>query len=330
MNRRKIFYQNDDAHSLIESERDSTVLRAGFSVLAQSDSQGASQSTLLLGSDRQASPIFEADDERPSAAVYTPYGVEEGLRSWIGFTGAVRNDFLMGYLLGNGYRLYNPVLMRFCSPDSLSPFMTMNSYAYCAGDPVNSSDHSGHMPNRNWTTPSSRLSTPSPPRKNGTRLFMTEPMVTPDWETTFQESTHAPAPAALLVSQAPAPSTNSRIATPPLQGGPPSPTPGPSLLASSSTKRSLVAGGSRKRTRWNNPITVEEKDSLLAILQKEIPNKINPESASIYRQGIKEYFDAFSDGKRYGIKLYKNIPEVWRGKVSYWIYSRLKSIRENK
>lgn len=51
----------------------------------------------------------------------------------------------MGYLLGNGYRLYNPILMRFCSPDSFSPFMIMNSYAYCEGDPVNSSDPSGHM-----------------------------------------------------------------------------------------------------------------------------------------------------------------------------------------
>ncbi|EGH35731.1 hypothetical protein PSYJA_44541, partial [Pseudomonas syringae pv. japonica str. M301072] len=26
------------------------------------------------------------------------------------------------YLLGNGYRAFNPVLMRFNSPDSLSPF----------------------------------------------------------------------------------------------------------------------------------------------------------------------------------------------------------------
>jgi len=146
MNRRKIFYQNDDVHNLIESERDSTVLRAGPSVLAQSDSQGTSQSTLLLGSDQQASPIFEADD-RPSASAYTPYGAEEASRSWIGFTGAARDDVLMGYLLGNGYRLYNPVLMRFCSPDSFSPFIMMNSYAYCEGDPVNSSDPSGHMKN---------------------------------------------------------------------------------------------------------------------------------------------------------------------------------------
>ncbi|PYC16980.1 RHS repeat-associated core domain-containing protein [Pseudomonas mosselii] len=51
------------------------------------------------------------------------------------------------YLLGNGYRGYNPILMRFNSPDSYSPFGTggLNGFAYCAGDPVNRSDPSGHM-----------------------------------------------------------------------------------------------------------------------------------------------------------------------------------------
>lgn len=48
---------------------------------------------------------------------------------------------------GNGYRDYNPVLMRFHRPDSLSPFSAggINPYGYCLGDPVNYSDPSGHM-----------------------------------------------------------------------------------------------------------------------------------------------------------------------------------------
>lgn len=48
---------------------------------------------------------------------------------------------------GNGYRDYNPVLMRFHRPDSLSPFSAggINPYGYCLGDPVNFSDPSGHM-----------------------------------------------------------------------------------------------------------------------------------------------------------------------------------------
>lgn len=54
---------------------------------------------------------------------------------------------LASYLLGNGYRAYNPALMRFNSPDNQSPFGEggLNAYAYCAGDPVNSVDPSGHM-----------------------------------------------------------------------------------------------------------------------------------------------------------------------------------------
>ncbi|WP_010202033.1 RHS repeat-associated core domain-containing protein, partial [Pseudomonas amygdali] len=46
------------------------------------------------------------------------------------------------------YRAFNPVLMRFNSPDTLSPFGRggLNAYAYCQGDPVNRSDPDGHIP----------------------------------------------------------------------------------------------------------------------------------------------------------------------------------------
>ncbi|PPA01067.1 RHS repeat-associated core domain-containing protein, partial [Pseudomonas sp. MWU12-2312b] len=44
-------------------------------------------------------------------------------------------------------RAFNPVLMRFNSPDSLSPFGKggLISYAYCSGDPVNNIDPSGRL-----------------------------------------------------------------------------------------------------------------------------------------------------------------------------------------
>jgi RHS repeat-associated protein len=49
------------------------------------------------------------------------------------------------YHLGHGYRVYNPLLRRFHSPDRLSPFGAggVNAYVYCLGDPVNYRDPSG-------------------------------------------------------------------------------------------------------------------------------------------------------------------------------------------
>lgn len=48
-------------------------------------------------------------------------------------------------MLGNGRRAYNLTLMRFHSPDRLSPFGSggINAYAYCGGDPINLADPSG-------------------------------------------------------------------------------------------------------------------------------------------------------------------------------------------
>jgi RHS repeat-associated protein len=65
----------------------------------------------------------------------------------MGFNGE-RPDPLTGhYLLGNGYRAFNPVLMRFNSPDSLSPFGKggLNAYAYALGNPVDRVDPTGHF-----------------------------------------------------------------------------------------------------------------------------------------------------------------------------------------
>ncbi|BAP42779.1 RHS repeat-associated core domain-containing protein [Pseudomonas sp. 21LCFQ02] len=69
-----------------------------------------------------------------------------GEHSSPGFNGELPDPLTGHYLLGHGYRAYNPVLMRFNSPDSLSPFAEggINAYAYCAGDPANRSDRSGH------------------------------------------------------------------------------------------------------------------------------------------------------------------------------------------
>ena len=69
-----------------------------------------------------------------------------------GFNGE-RIDPVSGhYHPGNGYRAYSPVLMRFTCPDSMSPFGDggINPYAYCAGDPVNHADPTGHLSWQAW------------------------------------------------------------------------------------------------------------------------------------------------------------------------------------
>lgn len=68
--------------------------------------------------------------------------------SLLGYTGQYRDAVGGGYSLGNGYRRYLPGSMRFNAPDSLSPFGPggVNPYVYCAGDPINRVDPSGHAP----------------------------------------------------------------------------------------------------------------------------------------------------------------------------------------
>lgn len=64
-----------------------------------------------------------------------------------GFTGAHQDFITFAYPLGNGYRCYLPGLMRFNAVDGFSPFGFggINPYVYCANDPINYSDPTGHV-----------------------------------------------------------------------------------------------------------------------------------------------------------------------------------------
>ncbi|EIS3328443.1 RHS repeat-associated core domain-containing protein [Escherichia coli] len=86
---------------------------------------------------------------------YTPFGAGGGYVDnpfQAGFNGEPTDNFSGLYHLGNGYRPYNPTLMRFIAPDSMSPFGAggINTYAYCAGEPINHSDPTGHISWQGW------------------------------------------------------------------------------------------------------------------------------------------------------------------------------------
>ncbi|MCJ2372603.1 RHS repeat-associated core domain-containing protein [Pseudomonas sp. RGM 3321] len=136
------FYESDTLVSEIQGAEHLRFLHRDRQLLAMQ----SALATLLIGSDQEHSVLHTVSAGLPDAIAYTPYGHRQALNQLPGFNGE-RPDPLTGhYLLGNGYRAYNPVLMRFNSPDSLSPFGKggINAYGYCAGDPVNRSDPTGH------------------------------------------------------------------------------------------------------------------------------------------------------------------------------------------
>lgn len=126
---------------------------------ANSDRPSRQSHTLLLAIDSKNSVLVEVAGGMLNSIAYSVYGYQYGrleISGRLGFNGELREGRLGWYLLGNGYRAYNPVLMRFHSPDNLSPFGKggLNAYMYCVGDPVNFSDPSGHM-GRFWRRPTS-------------------------------------------------------------------------------------------------------------------------------------------------------------------------------
>ncbi|MFJ4110467.1 RHS repeat-associated core domain-containing protein [Pseudomonas sp. NPDC089758] len=102
----------------------------------------------LLLSDNSGSVLGEYADGQLHAANQSVYGEraeDEELQSLLAFNGEVREPGFGWYLLGRGYRAYNPGLMRFHSPDALAPEEAgINPYLYALGNPISWRDPTGH------------------------------------------------------------------------------------------------------------------------------------------------------------------------------------------
>jgi|GEM_PF-3231911 len=139
------FYNRTRIATEIEGERKNRFFEVNSQPLALQ--QSGHVSTLLV-TDQQTSVVSGiSPDGSSTPQAFTPFGhhPDHGMFGLWGFNGQ-RPEALTGhYLLGQGYRAFNPVLMRFNSPDSWSPFGRggINAYAYCP-DPIMMQDPSGH------------------------------------------------------------------------------------------------------------------------------------------------------------------------------------------
>ena len=147
----QLFYCQKRLITEIKGTASTHVFETERVVLAQHALQGSAYTTTLIAGDDKRSTLALLNNSQPQSLAYNPYGHSAELpmsHLMAGFNGERRDPLSGYYLLGNGYRAFNPALMRFNSPDSLSPFGDgwINAYAYCGGDPVNREDPTGHIP----------------------------------------------------------------------------------------------------------------------------------------------------------------------------------------
>ena len=119
------FYCKSRLASEIQGAVQRSVFQRDDHLLAKLRREGVNANTTLLATDQQRLVLNVLDATGLHPLVYTPYGhhtLANGLVSLLGFNGERPDPVTGHYLLGNGYRAFNPVLMRFNSPDSLSPF----------------------------------------------------------------------------------------------------------------------------------------------------------------------------------------------------------------
>ncbi|WP_233444410.1 RHS repeat-associated core domain-containing protein [Pseudomonas monteilii] len=143
----KIFYQKSRPITVAENNAAQSILEYASQIFAYLRTDEGPDNVSITSVDGHNSPISLNVASRVAHFKFSPYGYAPNLGMLpLGFNGE-RHDQIGGlYLLGNGYRGYSPALMRFYSPDSLSPFAEggVNSYTYTGNDPINRVDPTGH------------------------------------------------------------------------------------------------------------------------------------------------------------------------------------------
>ena len=143
----QLYYRGNEQVNevLMPQNKITRLIKSGHTCFGVSDNDGL---TLTAG-DHHGSLQWSIRRGKTDGQLHawSPYGNGEAVGLLPGFNGERSDPTTDNYHLGNGYRAYSPVLMRFTCPDSLSPFGAggINPYAYCGGDPVNLTDPTGHI-----------------------------------------------------------------------------------------------------------------------------------------------------------------------------------------
>ncbi len=151
------FYVGTRVEHSIQAGKQTWYLYNGDAAIGQQHVQaGQPEQALLLLSNANLSVIGELDRDGLRRTTYGAYGESTTTaqhQCTLGFNGEQRELATGWYLLGNGYRAYDPELMRFHCPDNLSPFDAggLNAYMYCLGNPIGYRDPTGHISSESWT-----------------------------------------------------------------------------------------------------------------------------------------------------------------------------------
>ncbi|MDH0305374.1 MULTISPECIES: RHS repeat-associated core domain-containing protein, partial [unclassified Pseudomonas] len=143
----RLVFQDNRLSVAIRDALQTSILYDQDRPLGQQQSGGA-DATLLLRCNASQSVIAESQGQNLRQASYGAYGERTDahpLKCLLGYNGEFVDPDTGWYLLGQGYRAYNPGLMRFQGPDALSPFEAggLNRYAYVAGNPIGLRDPTG-------------------------------------------------------------------------------------------------------------------------------------------------------------------------------------------